>query len=322
MRLSLLVAVLLLGSPFLPVAALAAGYNTPTAGQSPHGGYSDASTKCKVCHAVHNASSSIEATFSPPQVLLRTTRGLPSGAVYSQKNGFACVYCHITGVWSIKKVYDGVLANYQGDSRYNHDDNHRRMTQIWGNIPTNYVGCMSCHSVHGAYVLEGYEADIVKSNPNTNWDDLTVNNLTNFCRDCHEDQSFLSGKWGSRCGLCHVLNGKRGGTDDGTGIDGGKYVDNFPPFYTQSRNGTTHIMTATMSGVYGTQVAWSDSTDCRDCHNGGTNSASNSFPHFTSGAQFLDDNYVSDTGMDRVCLNCHVEGGNGDAYTTGVGKTF
>ncbi len=300
--------------------ALAGGYGTPTAGQSPHGDYADTTSKCKICHAAHNANASIETSFSPPQALLRTTRGVPSGAVYSTKNGMACAYCHIVGSWSIKKVYGGLLSNYQGDSRHNHDDNHRRMVQVWGGVSVNYVGCMSCHSVHGANLLAGYEADIVSNNPNPNWSGAMVDNLTNFCRDCHDDTSFLSGRWGTRCGLCHVGGGVRGGEDTGAGWPP---VDNYPPFYTQDRDGVTHIMTTTLTGPSGMQVAWTESDQCTSCHGGGNHTENNSFPHYTSGAQFLDDAYTpADTGMDRVCLNCHVQGGDGGAYTTGVGRTF
>lgn len=298
----------------LPSQASAGGYSTPTAGQSPHGGYADTTAKCKVCHAVHNASASVETTFAPPQALLRTMRGGRSSS-YTVNNGMACAYCHIVGSWSILKVYGGLLSNYRGDSRYNHDDNHRRMVQVWGNLPTNYSGCMSCHSVHGSNVLTGYEAEILSANPNPGWNTITVNTLTNFCRDCHEDDTTS----GTRCGLCHVLGAVRGGTDTGAGWPP---VDNVPPFYTQNRDGATHVMTTTLTGPTGMQVAWSPSSECRDCHMGGNHTVSNDFPHFTSGAQFLDDNYVSDVGMDRVCLNCHVEGGNGATYTTGVGKTF
>ncbi len=240
----------------------------------------------------------------------RTRRGATwIGGDYN-KNGFACVYCHITGEWSIKKVYDGLLVNYNTDSRRNHDDAHRYFLDLFGpGTGANYAGCMSCHSVHGSRLLPGYEGDIVSANPNPDWDAITCTDLTEFCRDCHEDptQDPDVGRYGYRCAWCH----------EGFGTS-----DQRPPYYTESRNGRTHVMTTALTGNYGTQVAWTDSTDCRDCHNGGNQTQSNSFPHYTAGAQFLDDGYVYNTGMDKVCLNCHAEGGNGSLYTTGVGKTF
>ncbi|RJQ50736.1 MAG: hypothetical protein C4521_13340 [Actinobacteria bacterium] len=301
---------LLLASCFGTSKAVAGGYNTPTASQSPHGGYSDASTKCKVCHAAHNAAASVETTYAPPEALMRTRRGVTRAGSDYTKNGMACVYCHITGEWSIKKVYDGLLVNYQSDSRYNHDDNHRLYIQMFSpGTGANYSGCMSCHSIHGANVLAGYESAIVKANPNPDWDAITPTTLTDFCRDCHDDPltSPNPGTYGYRCNWCH----------GGFGTP-----DQRPPFFNASRDGNTHIMTTTLTGNSGTQVAWNVSADCRDCHNGGTQTPANSFPHFTAGAQFLDDNYQSGTGMDKVCLNCHVEGGDGASYTTGIGKTF
>ncbi|RJQ54469.1 MAG: hypothetical protein C4521_06460 [Actinobacteria bacterium] len=297
--------------------SLAGGYNPPTAGQSPHGGYADSTTKCKVCHAVHNAST--DATLgASPQTLLRSSRGVPNGFPReTPDSSHPCVYCHITGEWAINKVYNGILSNFTTDSRMNHDDTHR--AQNWGEA--NYAGCISCHSVHGSNCLPGYENEIVRADPNPNRA-FTVTDLTDFCRDCHEDQTYpggpYGGQYGSRCGFCHnSMFVEPGGTD------GSDFTDQYPPFYTEDRNGTTHIMTTTLSGNYGTQVAWSASDDCRDCHSGGNYTAGNSFPHFTAGAQFLDDGYTTaDTQMDRVCLNCHVEGGDGAAYTTGVGKTF
>lgn len=288
--------------------AVAGGYGTPTAGQSPHGNYADTTSKCKVCHAVHNAATSAESTFSPPQALMRTRRGMPTGfAADVDKNGAACAYCHISGSWSITKVYGGLLSNYQSDSRRNHDDYHRG--NGFGQITIDYAGCMSCHSVHGANLVPGYEAKIVSANPNPDFNVITVTNLTDFCRDCHEDTTpSQDGKWGYNCYWCH----------NGFGTQ-----DQRPPFYLQSRDGRTHIMTTTLTGTQGSQVAWSSSAECRDCHSGGNGTIDNNFPHYTSGAQFLDDEYDTvGSGMDRVCLNCHVEGGNGAAYTTGVGKTF
>ncbi|MHB9003613.1 MAG: hypothetical protein ACYC6C_06055, partial [Coriobacteriia bacterium] len=50
----------------------------PANGSSPHGGYTTATTKCKVCHAVHEAQMGGE-------VLLRSTIA------------DACNYCHVGG---------------------------------------------------------------------------------------------------------------------------------------------------------------------------------------------------------------------------------
>lgn len=100
-----------------------------------------------------------------------------------------------------------------------------------------------------------------------------------------------------------------------------------PEYWTTARNGVTHVMTATMTNSAGTEIgAWnSNTTTCDDCHAAGKPGTNgDDFPHYTSPAvQFLDDAYsLQDSGMDRVCLNCHTDSGNPGAYTSGVGKTF
>lgn len=49
--------------------------------------------------------------------------------------------------------------------------------------------------------------------------------------------------------------------------------------------------------------------DCRNCHDGGTSVAANSYPHMTTGQQFLKDAYDGNgnggTELDGVCIDCH-----------------
>ena len=97
-----------------------------------------------------------------------------------------------------------------------------------------------------------------------------------------------------------------------------------------TRNGVSHVMTSTLTGNGGTKVAWFESTTCRSCHKGGetyagdTNADGNSFPHITSGADFLDDGHTSTSPLDRVCLQCHQDPANtGDPATDeGVGLNY
>ncbi len=318
--------VLLLFAATAPLA-LASGYATPTTGQSPHGNYSDSTNKCKVCHAVHNASDNDEELGGGTEALLRSKRGWYQGGPLGNPNtGNACVYCHIVGSWAIRKVYNSTLASYTVDSRRNHDDAHR--VEAWG-YPA-YQGCLSCHSVHGSNIIGApYTAKIMRNDPGEGLSSAATN-MTEFCRDCHDEpyDPFGPTKWyGFRCTFCHnTMFFERGGDDDGVGDP----VDNLPTFYTEDRDGVTHVMTSTLTAPGGMQVAWNKSSDCRDCHIGGNNTPANDFPHLTSGSYFLDDAYnptdgppgTPEAGMDRVCLNCHVQGGDGDSYTTGVGRTF
>lgn len=264
--------------------AFAGGYTEPTTGNNPHGSYSDTGSKCKVCHAVHNARSG-------GQTLLRSTRA------------DACVYCHITGGFSIKTPYGTTSTNYTDENDRNHDNDHNGYTSA--NL---YAGCVSCHSVHGANTFGG-ASKILKNDPGKALG--TVSTEIDFCRDCH-NKSGDNTTSGGCMNVCHLQ-------DDTT------EANISSEYYLTTRDGTTHIMTTTLTGNYDTTVAWVTSETCRKCHKEGQPYASgDSFPHYTANAvQFLDDTYTQQgTNLDLVCMNCHTDTGNGASYTSGVGKTF
>ncbi len=258
--------------------AFAGGYLDPTAAENPHGSYSDTTDKCKTCHAVHNASSSGET-------LLRSTRSN------------ACVYCHITGGFSIKTPYGTTSTNYTDENDWNHDNDHNGYTSA-----TLYAGCVSCHSVHGADTISG--SKILKEDPGKALG--TVSSEIDFCRDCHNETGDNTAAGGCM-NICH--------TSDDLSSD----------YYLTTRDGVTHVMTTTLTGNYGTTVAWVSSETCRKCHKEGQPYASgDSFPHYTpSAVQFLDGGYTQqDTYLDLVCLNCHTDTGDPATATEGVGTTF
>jgi len=259
--------------------AFAGGYSEPTTGESPHGNYSDTGSKCKVCHAVHNATSG-------GQTLLRSTRA------------DACVYCHVTGGFSIKVPYGTTAANYTSESDWNHDNDHNGNTSA-----SLYAGCVSCHSVHGANTFGG-ASKILKNNPGKAIATAVTTEI-DFCRDCHNKAGDNDDSGGCMTGTCHV-------SDIGS------------EYQLTSRNGVTHVMTTTLTGNYGTQVAWLPSDTCRKCHKEGSSTSGDSFPHYTpSAVQFLDDGYTTqDTDLDQACMNCHTDTGDGDSYTSGVGSSF
>ena len=276
----------------LPVSTSVAGeggYNPPTAGGNPHGQYSSTTDKCKTCHAVHGATAGGEA-------LLRTTIAN------------ACVYCHVSATYSIVHPYGTDPTLYQTEYENNHAAAHQG---------TAYNGCMSCHSVHGANVwsnaADGVDFGmILSSDPgakigagnNQGAIAAPVTNLTDFCRDCHDGTALAQASYQGNLtcsGTCH--NPQMLVSDFGT------------------RNGVSHIMTTTLTGADGsTQVAALVSTECRNCHKGAaTYSDGNSFPHITSGADFLADTHTATSGLDGVCLDCHQWT---SGTTMGVGKTF
>lgn len=254
-------------------ATLGAGYFDPTPGESPHGGYTTSTDKCKVCHAVHGAAVS-------GQRLLRS------------EAANACTFCHITGGFAIDQPYGIDETGYTIDYENNHASSHEGST---------YAGCQSCHSVHGSDTEDTAAfapGKILRDDPGGAVAPGGVTSMNEFCVDCHDNRS------GAGCGADACHNGGTGGPQDHV------YVNT-------EDGGTSHVMTA----ADGTR-AFIDSSDCRDCHSGGNTGLSpttgNSFPHLTLGAQFLMDTHDTTTGLDEVCLSCHVNGA-GDA---GVGKTF
>jgi len=164
--------------------------------------------------------------------------------------------------------------------------------------------------VHGASTIAG-EKDL-KDNPGRAIATPVANKI-DFCRDCHNRAGGNTAAGGCFW-FCHSSNPEVANSIG-------------PEYFTRDRDGRTHIMTTTLTGagMGNPQVAWVSSESCEQCHAAGQPYAQgDSYPHFTpSAVQFLDYGYtVQDTNLDRVCMNCHVEGGNGNSYTTGVGKSF
>lgn len=274
------------------------GYDNPTAGQNPHGGYSATTDKCKVCHAVHAASTTTGA-----QLLLRSSAAE------------ACVYCHITTAFTIKQVYSstGDATQYTDDTDFNHSSTHQ-------SPDTTYNGCTTCHAVHGANTIGGTLATYILRNnpggaifPGNTTGALTANatTLDEFCRDCHDGRTTagaINTLWSSsQCGMCH--------TGTGDVYPGGLNIG----------NKWSHIMSNSLlpndqtGFTYQSQVAWATSETCRTCHKGGysgTYNANNNYPHKTTGANFLSDLHTTTGALDQVCIECHVSG------TNGVGLTY
>ena len=91
---TILVLVALLAIALVPTLAYAAGYDEPTAGESPHAGWTTTSDQCKQCHAVHMATGN--------RLLLRS--------MDSRYND--CAYCHLDGTGGAGfDVYIGDLDN-------------------------------------------------------------------------------------------------------------------------------------------------------------------------------------------------------------------
>ncbi|MDY0340323.1 MAG: hypothetical protein RBS17_03830 [Coriobacteriia bacterium] len=254
---------------------------------TPHKGYAQTTQKCLVCHAVHKASAT-------GQVLL--------GATVTS----ACDYCHVTNAGvSTKHVYNNDAANYGSDTPFNHA-----------------VSCTACHAVHGANTVNepAYSSAILRWDENeaqaslpTNWD-VTASGtdsagaLSAFCTQCHP---YFTGTY----------------ADSDTDGDVMGSVNVGGPF-------NSHIMTSDITSYdpanganqTGMAAAYASSAYCTSCHDGGSNTVADSFPHLTAGAGFMNSaEFAADTAdaaltttEDGVCLKCHRD----TSATTGVGFDF
>jgi len=286
----------------------------------PHGGYAVSTDKCKVCHAIHQATGTY--------VLLR------DGATDALS---ACEACHVAGAPLTQlAVYGGSNSNYGSFATATGDKKHTLEGSGTIAIPdattfadygkiefTDGFTCSHCHSVHGANC---YNNCIVKLDGNgddyVQLLDGTTDTLANYKSTGNLEYGNNSETQNQFCADCHNLN-----------------------FYTTTGN-KTHVMTDTTSTMYSGvsqitgQTAWESSRNCRRCHRGGLSGGStttdyestgafqtyattyagatgwdNSFPHMTTGKYFLKDAYT-DTGLDTVCLDCHKSG------SSGVGETY
>jgi len=291
----------------------ASGYIDPTPGQTPHGGYTTSTNKCKVCHAVHGASGSGEK-------LLRTTVT------------DACKYCHVDANFSIKRVYGdgGYATNYMVDAPQGHSN-------VLG-------GCGSCHQVHAATSKTVRAAE----NPLASVKILKKPGATSGQDKYDTDEARYGGTnlWTA----ANAMNPTVTASNDLVAVS--YWCTWCHKYWVDSYDRDTHVMTTATatypSGEGMTRVAWADSSTCRSCHRGGytnvrwtgsdweardwtgtTVTASgiatvgaNNWPHYTVGQRLLDD-AITGTGAaesDKPCMQCHVD--DPSAPSAGVGVTW
>lgn len=347
--------------------AVNSGFVDPVAGQNPHGGYSNTTNKCKVCHAVHGAADGGEKllrttvryynTPKPATSCGQITGGggsychfggtstpYPANSPSEDSPSMSCVYCHITGPYAITKVYGGDPTNYWDESTGHDYANNHASSHAMSPDNSGYQGCTSCHSVHGGGTWDPVPPPgdynpatyILRNNPASVYYDAywgaysagawtkngsprKVTTMDEFCRDCH-DMTGLNGANPAGSTWCsdHCHRTFETYTPDGSRHSGlqaaGLITQNTEP------NGVSHIMTANLNNADGQPRALAGTEHCTSCHNGGNHTASNSFPHMTSGAQFLADDHTVATQLDTVCLDCHDDKIPNNGF--GVGDAF
>lgn len=150
--------------------------------EGPHGNYSTTSSKCAVCHSVHQAAA-------PPAG--------ENWVLLSSRPADSCTYCHIdVNSRSTMKVYDGLASNYNTIPVSNEPTTSAHRSMIVNGIEYG-TSCAQCHTVHASSVnmtgnpyLDGsilralrtsdpaYVAELAaESNPNVA--------LSMWCLSCH-----------------------------------------------------------------------------------------------------------------------------------------
>lgn len=291
---------------------------------TPHSGYTTTTTKCAVCHAVHyaaTAGSTWTSATNPWTAGSENTEMLLRSSVAN-----ACNYCHITTSIGGVQLYGGQVAVYNTSSPFAH----------------NFAGCTECHAVHGANTYAGANvAKILRQNPNGQSIQAEVltstNPSTSTIVPLYADAAaaFADGnKYNQQVAFCSSCHKEYTTSSDAT-IQAFIYADPTPDMY-KGHAMTTNLNTAVGAPLgntvaAGTQIAWTASNTCRQCHDAGgvdqTGVSFNSFPHYTQGyyrfmtqgafAGSTDASSDAAAATDGLCLKCH----KGSAIT-GIGQTY
>lgn len=311
------------GGPSFTTWSSLAG-NAGTGG--PHSNYQATTTKCSVCHSVHNAPTSPTA-----ELLLRTSAA------------DACTYCHVDTNIGGLQIYGGLNSQYTVDDVYGHNG-------------SNNARCVDCHSVHGAGTFKGAVArKILKRGgaPDNTWGNVQLEAAAAYASlnagDLYNGTASVQAQVSAFCTECHkVWASASEQTITSSGIWEGSGVvttytsqprKNHP---LKSADSNFSAMGSTLIG----RAAWLDSTYCRSCHAAGVAEQAGvysgmilaSYPHYTpQRARFLTagwgaydtsatavgaGNAVNDSSQDGVCLRCHTNGSKSGDATAGVGVNY
>ncbi len=243
------------------------GFLDPVTGSSPHGGYSNSTNKCKVCHAVHGAASASEKLMRTTNIYYIDPADWTNQDPWEDNISTPCVFCHVGGLFTITQVYGANPELYWTEStQLDYIGNHAS-SHAMGMGTREYQGCPSCHSVHGANTWDPDTSDtnpathILSNDPGPSLP-VPVTDMDEFCRDCHD----MTGQNGavaapSACGNgCH-----RGWLYTGTEHVRAVGLVTESPL----RDQQSHIMTAALTNASGEAQALVGTPQCRSCHDDG-----------------------------------------------------
>ena len=171
---------------------------------APHGGFSTATNRCRVCHAVHMADPS-----TAPTVPGRINGPISWRLLRNQNRTEECYYCHgPNGATDKQPFRDRAGVTFRGEHTLGSTVLPDANTTT---VPGGQLTCGTCHNVHAADVVAGsfsgsvetsmaafMAARILKNSPNPfNSQKVSTDTgavagaggadpFTKFCSDCHD----------------------------------------------------------------------------------------------------------------------------------------
>ena len=285
---------------------------------TPHRNLQTSTNNCKTCHSVHEAEVGENGTSF--KLLRDKTRVTECNSCHDATSSLSDLRPYKLGEPSGGKKVRG--EHSLGSSVTPDADEDLISTSI----KNDGLSCSSCHSVHGASIMQGslvddeWEDKILKKDPAGNGGDagastaytggninggFTVNSTnsnsgngyagskTAFCADCHNQNSNwdenLDGEPGNEYGRPNSTSHVQGPAAEGLMTVNGQKVR----VANYRKSGDQEHEEVTNAGRSGWRLKQSTAMGCLSCHQANNDGENSAFPHQSAGSKLLIDNYTS-----------------------------
>ena len=289
--------------------------------ESPHGGFSTKSNRCRVCHAVHMAGDDSWRLLRDGTEVNGEKRGMDRAS--------ECNYCHGQTGATEKRPYRAkdypVLGEHTIGSTVIPDGSSSSA------IANTGLMCGNCHSVHGSGTLDlatvpvetgMWGMKILRLDPNQDGNDLS-SDATGAASQTEMENRF----WATAsnfCGDCHDQNPNWNTTEDPSGAAPSGRANGRSHVQGPTADGSLEVYGATMTVANwgsltvggtgndtGTESPQNTQAGCRGCHNApntGNKSeeataSESAFPHQSKGAKLLFDSFTQDNATQQAALS-------------------
>jgi len=301
---------------------------TWSSAKSPHDDLQTSTNQCKACHSVHEAELSKNGINNPEMYGPNDK----SFKLLRDKNRVTeCNSCHdaTSGLSDMRPYKIGESKKVRGE----HSLGSTRIPdadvegKIFNAIERDGLSCGTCHSVHGAFTMDGSSVDpqwankILKKDPANNGGDVAIS--TKYFVNGQETDiagGFLvtagnsnanNNYGGSKSAFCIDCHNQNSNWDEGAdGETGNQYGRPNPESHVQGPAGdglmnvNSESVRVANYGQWGnleTQAAgrtsWrldqSTQGGCLSCHQANNDGVNSAFPHQSTGSKLLIANYIS-----------------------------